>query len=211
MIFHILILLKGDLINMEHWRVFENDNGTIEFADMEQWNESLNHIENNLNKLESKIKTKILSNIIDELIKLYNEIQEKIKYLFVKQDNIDKINNLINVTYKLTCKYYRKRKDKKRKELFEKIKELSYIIVVTSGIHFQIEYFLHYISNKHDSSCSKDIEDKIKNLNLAIINSENNYKDDEFSCIIKKWIYIVKYIKDNNLCEYTFISKIPKE
>lgn len=62
---------------MEHWNSFKNDNGTIEFADMEQWNKSLEQVENNISSFKSKKDTDLLSNIINALIKLYNELTDK--------------------------------------------------------------------------------------------------------------------------------------
>lgn len=191
---------------MEHWNSFEENNGTIEFADMEQWNESLNQIENNLNAFKSRSRTKTLSNIINEFIKLHNELNENIQYSFIKQDNIDKLYNLMQNTYILTKDYYEKRNDKERKELFEKIKKLYFNFNENRiiGINFQIENSLEYIlSNK---SCPNFIENKMKGLSNAIINSYYDCKNEVRCCIVKKWIYIVNYIKDNNLCDLNKIN-----
>lgn len=54
-----------------------------------------------------------------------NKLNDTILYSFVRQDNIDKLYDLIKTTLDITKKYYKSRKAKKRKNLFNKIKKLN--------------------------------------------------------------------------------------
>lgn len=194
---------------MEHWNKFKSDNGTIEFANMEQWNKSLEQVENNISSFKSKKDTGLLSNIINTLIKLYNELTDKIKYSFVKLDNIERLKSVINAVYIEANKYYKKINSKDRKELLDKINLLRFEINLFEekfDIHYKIENILHCISNNPDSSGAKDIEDKMHKLSEHILKTHSNNSYDEFCNIIKKWIYIVDFINNNQLCDLNKIN-----